>query len=61
MKFSIAYLISALATFTMVMFIYWLGGGEFERGLALGHTLFLAIWLSVVAVFTVYFFKERLS
>jgi hypothetical protein len=56
MKFSIA-LISALATFAMVMLIYWLGGGEFERGFDFGVTVFLAVWLSGFAVFGVYLFE----
>jgi ABC-type Fe3+-siderophore transport system permease subunit len=59
MKFIIA-LISALATFAIVMLIYWLGGGEFERGIALGYTVSLAVWLSGVAVYVVYLFKEKL-
>jgi hypothetical protein len=58
MKFSIAYLISILAVFAMVMLIYWLGGGEFERGIALGGAVFLAVWLSVVAVLVVYLLKR---
>jgi hypothetical protein len=58
MKFSIAYLISILAAFAMVMLIYWLGGGEFERGIALGGAVFLAVWFSVVAVLVVIFLKR---
>jgi hypothetical protein len=59
MKFSIAYLILPLLVFAMVMLIFWLGGGEFERGLSLGYTVSLAVWLSGVAVFVVYLFKEK--
>jgi uncharacterized BrkB/YihY/UPF0761 family membrane protein len=58
MKFSSA-LISALATFAMVMLIYWLGGGEFERGFAFGATVSLAVWLSGDAAFLVYLFKKK--
>lgn len=38
---------AGLSVFAAIIGVYWLGGGDFERGRALGETVAVALFLGV--------------
>ena len=50
MKDLILMIALGVSAFILVLFVYWCGGGDFERGASLGVSVFLGLFFTIFAI-----------
>ena len=55
------YTLTTLATITLSFFVYWLGGGDFDRGHALGFAMCVGLILSIALCTLIWFSDNSLK